>query len=52
MDSQIWDWNSLVFIHTLQEEKLNWNLNFAISSIADLLNLNSAYYIAFWNIQW
>ena len=27
-----------------QEKKIYWNLNLAISLMADLLNLNSAYY--------
>ena len=31
--------------HTLQRETFHWNLNIAISLMANLLNLNSAYYI-------
>ena len=31
-------------MYTQTEKKIYWNLNFAISLMADLLNLNSAYY--------
>ena len=33
------------YILTLEEEKFYWNLNFAISIMANSLNLDSAYYI-------
>ena len=36
---------------TLQEENLNWNLNFAILLMANLLNLNSAYNYIFSNFS-
>ena len=33
------------------EENFNWNLNFAVSLIANSLNLNPAYYYIFWNLS-
>ena len=38
-------------ICTLQEESFHWNLNFAISLTANLLNLNSSYYFIFLNLS-
>ena len=35
---------------TLQEGNFHWNLNFAISLMANLLNLNSAYYYILRNL--
>ena len=37
--------NELHWSHNLQEENFHWNLNFAISPMANLLNLNSACYV-------
>ena len=34
-------------IYTLQEDSFHWNLMFAFSLMANLLNLNSAYYYIF-----
>ena len=34
-----------MMFHTLQRETFHWNLNIAISLMANLLNLNSVYYI-------
>ena len=36
---------------TLQEKNFNWNLNFAISLMANLLNLNSGYNYMFTNLS-
>ena len=33
--------------YTIQDENFHWSLNFAISLMANLLNLNSAYYYIF-----
>ena len=35
----------------LQEESFHWNLNFAISLMANLINLNSIYYYIFGNLS-
>ena len=35
---------------TLQEEYFHWNLNFAVSLLATMLNLNSAFYFVFKNL--
>ena len=40
-----------VWKFTLQEEKFHWNLNFAISLMANSLNFNSAYYTSFRNLS-
>ena len=38
-------------LYTLQEQKFHWNLNVAISPMANLLNLNSAYIEIFTNLS-
>ena len=36
---------------TLQKENFHWNINFAISLMTNLVNLNSAYYYIFRNLS-